>query len=227
VERTDTESNEEGARKRLFVCIVVVGLIACSPAGWRAAAAQSASLISIDDIIQQNEDLGAGCNAIGLSLPMIEEGPESPTQDWIDEHAACLDSGLRTAGGCYGLTDGQQQFALCLFTVLNGDGATTIDCDQFTLETFTGTYGVSRSDTDEAVTAFQQAIAQRNLDQLGFVQSCAQPAPLATKTAMLAVFAIPPTDKQVGLKVNVGPAQYVVLISDGPAIRPNQGETGA
>lgn len=207
-----------GASRSFVLAFALVCLMTASPLRWRLAAAQTDSLISIDDLVQQDTMLGSGCNAIALGVPMTSAPPISPDQAWLDAHAACSASGLRATGGCYGITDTQQQFELCMFTVFQGDGTTSIDCGDFTLETYNGTYGVSASDTDTLLTKFQQQAQQRNLTQLGTVQSCTTPGVLQPRTFMLTVFPIDPTDDQVALKVNVAPSQWVAFIADGPAI---------
>lgn len=66
----------------------------------------------IVDLLSRDRALGPGCNQVGLA---IESGPPpvAQSEEWFDDHAACLGDDLRLQAFCWGHFEGDYQFELC------------------------------------------------------------------------------------------------------------------
>src|SRR5687767_777366 len=94
----------------------------------------------VDQIVAENASLGADCNPIGLAVEG-QTAPVAPTQEWINEHTACTQSGIRTAAQCQGALSGDRRYELCAFIVVSGDEAVSVDCHDFQMYSDLGLYG--------------------------------------------------------------------------------------
>jgi hypothetical protein len=174
----------------------------------------SAQTDQVELVTAENEMLGAGCNPIGLAV----EGPTAPaapTQEWIDEHMACVGGTVQTAAQCQGALSGDRRFEICLLIVVQGDGIKEVGCEDKFLVSTTSIDGPHPQQTQEAMDFFDETVSGHNLGPAAdAVIPCSESPVLRNGTGILAAFDIDRTEEDVVFRSRVGepPGNLVAFI---------------
>jgi hypothetical protein len=195
--------------------LVLAGLITGWLGGWDSPAlAQNI----VEQVIAENTALGAGCNSIGIAV----EGPTAPmapSQEWVEEHMACLGGTVQTAAQCQGALQGDKRLEVCVLIVVQGDPTRTVDCGDVQLFTASGPFGPSEQLTNEAMVMFGDAFAGRDLEGMASsFASCMDAPTMAASTAIIAGFEVDRDEGDVVFRARVGdgPGEQVAFIVTDP-----------
>jgi hypothetical protein len=170
------------------------------------------------DMLAQDQDLGPGCNEIGLGIP-TENQPLMPEQSWLDDHSVCVEDRLKATGMCYGITDGVDQIELCMFMVVEADGSMEVACPDMVLDTDSGVYGPHPELTDSLIDQVRSFSEDRNFGVGALFEPCTATPLLSPNTFVFAAFdGLDPTDEPVVLRVNVETGKFVAVVSDEPTL---------
>ncbi len=183
-----------------------------------ASRAQSNSAHA-DAMLRQDRELGPGCNAIALGMPYTNQ-PLQPSQEWLDDHSACVGDRLLAAGMCYGVTDDVDQIEICTVTSLQSDSSMWLRCEDISLETEVGLFGPHPDLTKSIAEQMATYSAERQLHAIGdMVASCTDAPLLAPKTMVVVAFdGLPVITAPVVLRANVEQGKFIAFVSDEPTV---------
>ncbi|MFT4038135.1 MAG: hypothetical protein QM692_08160 [Thermomicrobiales bacterium] len=172
--------------------------------------------------MQQDRELGPGCNAIGLGMPSANQ-PLQPSQAWLDDHSACVGDRLLAVGMCYGVTDDVSQVEICTVTSMESDSSMSLGCRDISLQTEVGPFGPHPELTRSIAEQMISYSGDRQLQAIGdMVASCTDEPLLAPRTMVIAAFdGLPVTTEPVVLQVNVEQGKFIAFVSDEPTLNIN------